>query len=141
VNTILSNHCARWLALAAVTVVLSACGSDNTKPTASQSAANATAAVASQAAPTITTQPLSTAVSAGATATFTIAATGEALSYQWQRNGEPVPNATGASYTTPAASTTDSGVKYSVQVSNSEGKVVSQSATLSVADAAFSSSN
>ena len=37
--------------------------------------------------PTITTQPTASTVCQGATANFTVAATGSALTYQWQRNG------------------------------------------------------
>lgn len=136
-----STH--RWLVLATASVLcLSACGDAARSASAASPAATATvvaaAAATPHAAPTITVQPLSTAVTAGATATFMVSATGEALSYQWQRNGEAVPNATGPSYTTPAASTTDSGVKITVLVSNPDGKVTSQPATLTVSESGFS---
>ncbi len=42
-------------------------------------------------APTITTQPLSQSVTAGAAATFTVVAAGTApLSYQWSKNGATI---------------------------------------------------
>src|SRR6202008_1868460 len=60
--------------------------------------------------PTITAQPASQTVTAGQTATFTVVAAGTApLSYQWQKNGANVTGAAGASYTTPATTTADSG--------------------------------
>src|SRR4029077_7992215 len=59
-------------------------------------------------APTITAQPLSQSVTAGQTATFTVAATGTApLSYQWRKNGTAISGATSSSYTTPATTSSD----------------------------------
>jgi hypothetical protein len=84
-------------------------------------------------APAITTQPASQTVTAGQTATFSVAATGTApLSYQWQKNGANIAAATTASYTTPATTTTDSGSKFQVVISNSAGSVTSNAATLTV---------
>jgi hypothetical protein len=52
---------------------------------------------------TITTQPANVSVPVGATATFTVVATGTApLSYQWSRGGAAISGATTASYTTAA---------------------------------------
>jgi hypothetical protein len=82
-------------------------------------------------APTITTQPASQTVTAGQTATFSVVASGTApLSYQWQKNGATIAGATSASYTTPAATTSDSGSTFDVVVSNSAGTVTSNAATL-----------
>ena len=84
-------------------------------------------------APTITTQPASQTVAAGQTATFSVVATGTApLSYQWKKNGTAISGATGASYTTPATTTSDSGSSFTVVVSNSAGSVTSNAATLTV---------
>jgi hypothetical protein len=84
-------------------------------------------------APTVTTQPASVTVTAGQTATFTVAASGTApLTYQWQKNGAAISGATAASYTTPATVTTDSGSKFIVVVSNSAGNATSGAATLTV---------
>jgi hypothetical protein len=86
-----------------------------------------------QVAPSITTQPASQTVSAGQTATFTVAASGTApLSYQWQKNGSDISGATSSSYTTPATATSDNGATFRVMVSNSIGSVTSNSATLTV---------
>jgi hypothetical protein len=87
----------------------------------------------SSAAPAITTQPKSTSVNAGQTATFTVVATGTAtLNYQWSKNGTAVTGANSASYTTPAATPADSGSTFTVAVSNASGSVTSSSATLTV---------
>ncbi len=84
-------------------------------------------------APAITTQPASQTVSAGQTATFTVAATGTPpLSYQWQKNGASVSGATSSSYMTPAATTADNGAQFRVVLSNTAGSVTSGAATLTV---------
>jgi hypothetical protein len=88
-------------------------------------------------APTITQQPTSAAVVVGATATFTVSASGDApLAYQWQRGGAAIAGATTAGYTTPAAALADSGVVFTVVVSNGAGSVTSADATLSVSTTA-----
>jgi hypothetical protein len=88
-------------------------------------------------APSIATQPASTTVAAGQTATFSVSANGTApLSYQWQKNGANISGATSASYITTATTTSDSGAKFDVIVSNSAGSVTSSSATLTVNAAA-----
>ncbi|MFM2082515.1 MAG: hypothetical protein RL380_1206, partial [Verrucomicrobiota bacterium] len=71
----------------------------------------------------ISTNPVNQSVSQGATATFTVSATGSARTYQWEistDNGSsfnPISGATSASYTTPATTLTDSGSQYRVVVS------------------------
>jgi hypothetical protein len=84
-------------------------------------------------APSITTQPTSQTVTAGQTASFTVAATGTApLSYQWQKSGANIAGATTASYTTPVTTTGDSGATFAVVVTNTAGTVTSSAATLTV---------
>jgi hypothetical protein len=84
-------------------------------------------------APVITTQPANQTVSAGATATFSVVASGTApLSYQWYRASTAVSGATSASYTTPAATAADNGATFHVVVSNTGGSVTSATATLTV---------
>src|SRR5437660_5199406 len=92
-------------------------------------------------APSITTQPASQTVTAGQMATFSVVAGGGApLSYQWKKNGATISGATSASYTTPATVLADNGSQFAVVVSNSVGKVTSNSATLTVtADATATS--
>ena len=83
-------------------------------------------------APTITTQPQSLTITAGATATFAVVATGNpALTYQWRKDGVDISGATSASYSKMNAQTPDAGT-YTVYVSNSVGGIVSNPATLSV---------
>jgi hypothetical protein len=83
--------------------------------------------------PTITAQPQSQSVALGATATFSVVASGTApLSYQWYKNGTPIAAATSSSYTTPATVSGDNGSTFSVVVSNSSGSQTSNAATLTV---------
>ncbi len=97
------------------------------------SSAATLAVTASPAAPSITSQPVSQVVLAGATSTFSVTAVGTApLSYQWSRNGAAIAGATASSYTTPATTTSDNGATFAVVVTNSVGSVTSASATLTV---------
>jgi hypothetical protein len=83
--------------------------------------------------PVITSQPSSQTVTAGLTASFSVAVSGTApLSYQWRKNGVNISGATSSTYTTPAAATTDSGSAFSIVVSNSIGSAISGNATLTV---------
>jgi DNA-binding beta-propeller fold protein YncE len=67
----------------------------------------------------ISTQPMSQAVTLGGTATFTVVAGGSApLTYQWYKYGVAISGATAASYTTPATVASDSGSEFTVTVSN-----------------------
>jgi plastocyanin len=82
--------------------------------------------------PSITSQPKSQTVSAGANVTFNVTATGTApLSFQWQKNGTDVPGSTSASLTLNAVTASDAG-SYTVVVTNAAGSVTSDSATLTV---------
>jgi Abnormal spindle-like microcephaly-assoc'd, ASPM-SPD-2-Hydin/Immunoglobulin I-set domain len=84
-------------------------------------------------APTITTQPKSQTITAGQTTTFSVTASGTApMGYQWAKNGAAISGATGASYTTPATTSTDNGSQFVVTVSNSAGSAASAAATLTV---------
>jgi hypothetical protein len=82
--------------------------------------------------PQITAQPVSVAVNAGATASFSVTASGGALAYQWRKNGNNITNATSSSYTTPAAVSADNGALFSVVVTNTAGTVTSTNAVLTV---------
>jgi hypothetical protein len=109
-----------------------------TNSTGSATSSAATLTVnAAPVAPSITTQPASATVTAGQTATFTVAAGGTApLTYQWQKNGAAINGATATAYTTPATTTSDSGSKFLVVVTNSAGSATSIAATLTVNPAA-----
>ena len=112
----------------------------NSAGSATSGAATLTVSAAAVA-PSITLQPASQTVTAGQTATFSVAATGTApLNYQWQKNGANISGATSSTYTTPATTTGDSGNAYRVVVSNSAGSATSNAATLTVNAAAVAPS-
>ena len=109
--------------LAVALALLAACGGDSVE------------------APTITTQPAAQAVTAPATATFSVVATGDpAPTYQWEVSTDggasyaAIAGATGASYTTPATAVADDGRQYRVVVSNEGGSVTSAAALLTVTE-------
>jgi pectate lyase len=85
--------------------------------------------------PAITTQPASQSVTAGASALFSVTATGSAtLTYQWRKDGVNIGGATSATYSIPTTTTASAG-SYTVVVTNSVGAVTSSAATLTVAAA------
>src|SRR5947209_16609005 len=95
----------------------------NFRATVTSSAATLTVNAA-PVAPSITTQPASQTVTAGQTASFSVAATGTApLSYQWQKNSVAISGATSPSYSTPATTSPDNGALFTVGVSNSPRRV------------------
>ena len=82
--------------------------------------------------PNITTQPGSRTAIAGQTAIFTAAAMGSpSPTFQWSKNGESIPGATGFSLSLTNVQAIDAAV-YSVLASNSIGSVASAAATLTV---------
>jgi hypothetical protein len=110
------------------TVTLAGCAAYTTSGSGSNPKATA---------PSITSQPAPQTVTAGQSATFTVAASGTSpLSYQWQKNGANISGATATSYTTPATSSGDNGSMFDVVVSNTAGSVSSHQAALTVNAAA-----
>jgi glucose/arabinose dehydrogenase len=88
---------------------------------------------ASSTAPQITQQPVNQTVPVGATATFSVAATGTApLSYQWQKNNVNIAGATASSYQTPPTILADNNTTYRAVVTNAIGTATSNAATLGV---------
>jgi alpha-tubulin suppressor-like RCC1 family protein len=81
--------------------------------------------------PGISQQPQSRTVTVGGSASFSVAATGTNVSYQWKKNGANLVGATNASLNMTNLQATDAG-SYSVVVSNSAGSVTSSNATLTV---------
>jgi len=81
--------------------------------------------------PVITAQPVSRTVSAGASTTFSVTATGGVLSYQWYFNGAALSGATNADLTVSSAQTANVG-SYHVVVSNFYGSVTSSTVQLTV---------
>ena len=91
------------------------------------------------AAPAITTDPKDVTTEEGKTATFTVKATGDSITYQWQKQSGSIwndlPGETGTSLTVPA-SLENNGSVYRCQVTSSFGTVAaSQPAKLTVAAA------
>lgn len=90
--------------------------------------------------PSIGKQPQNASVKAGEQATFTVAATGTDLKYQWQINRNDgngfadIAGADRASYTTPAVDKICNGYKYQCVISNSAGSVTTNAATLTVTE-------
>lgn len=82
--------------------------------------------------PTISLQPISTAVVAGGITAFSVTVNGTPpLSYQWQKDGAAITGATASALTIGSAVTSDAG-NYAVRVTNSAGSVVSNAAVLTV---------
>ena len=82
-------------------------------------------------APAITTQPAGQSVFVSLPATFSVAATGSTLSYQWRKNGTAIAGANDPTYTITASSPSDA-ANYSVVVSNALGTATSTPAPLTV---------
>ncbi len=106
-------------------------GNPNPNVTASNPG-NASSRPPTVTAPTITTQPASRTVTAGANVTFTVAASGTApLSYQWQKDSVNLAGATSATLTLSSVTSANAG-SYRAVVSNSAGSATSAAATLTV---------
>ncbi|MDR0627616.1 MAG: hypothetical protein LBG11_10250, partial [Bifidobacteriaceae bacterium] len=88
--------------------------------------------------PTISTQPVDTAVDAGQTATFTVADTdGFGATYGWESSADgenwvAVPGAESATLTVTETTVAQSGIRYRAVVTNNAGSVASDPATLTV---------
>ncbi len=81
-------------------------------------------------APEIVFQPVSTSANVGATAGFTVTATGSTpLNYQWYLGANKINNATGSTYTNANVQPSDFG-DYSVVIANNFGSVTSKVVTL-----------
>ncbi|WP_247235664.1 T9SS type A sorting domain-containing protein [Telluribacter sp. SYSU D00476] len=78
----------------------------------------------------IQTQPTAQEKCAGEAVTFSVAAQGDGLTYQWRRNGSNIAGATASSYTLPNAALPDAGT-YDVVITGSCNEVTSNTATLS----------
>jgi hypothetical protein len=72
-------------------------------------------------------------VNVGQTAVWDAAVNGLApLKFQWLRNGQPIPGATGSRYTLVNAALTDQGAEFSVQVDSLGQSVTSNPVRLTV---------
>lgn len=98
-------------------------------------------------APLITKQPQPVSVKVGETATFTVEAAGEGLSYQWMvdKKGNQgfvdIAGATSESYTLNAISKEYNGYRYQCMVSNPSGHYMSDCVTLTVTEDAAPTPN
>ncbi len=82
-------------------------------------------------APTISTHPAVRTVTEGNSVSFSVVASGTALSYQWLKDGAVISGATGSTLNFTSAKLTDA-ASYSVRVSNTAATVTSNSAKLTV---------
>jgi hypothetical protein len=82
--------------------------------------------------PVITIQPTNQSVMLSNSVTFSVIATGDLLTYQWQKSGAPIKGATNNSYTITNATYSLNAFSYNVIVTNYLKTITSSSATLSV---------
>ncbi|MFO0879518.1 MAG: PQQ-dependent sugar dehydrogenase [Gemmataceae bacterium] len=89
--------------------------------------------------PIINTSPASQTITVGRPVSFTVAASGDNLRYQWQRadaatptRWAPISGATAATFSLPRTALTDNGDRFRVIVGNRGGSVASAVATLTV---------
>jgi hypothetical protein len=82
--------------------------------------------------PNIFVDPKNKTVSAGASATFDVSASGMALQYQWQKNNQNISGAISSEYTTPPVTISDNGSRFRCVVSNIAGSDTSNNAVLTV---------
>ena len=85
--------------------------------------------------PAVSRPPASRTFANGSTLTLDATASGEQLSYQWNRDGSPIPGATSRVLTIANAQSAHAG-SYTVTVTNSGGSVTSAAATVAVTDSA-----
>ena len=84
--------------------------------------------------PEILTQPADQFSAPGESATFAVVADGTMpLNYQWRRGGTEIPGATSSEYTIDPVSEADAG-EYDVVITNTDGTLTSDTATLTVLD-------
>jgi len=81
--------------------------------------------------PTFTTQPSNQSAFVGGSVTFTAAATGGSVTYQWRKNGANISGATSSKLTLDNLSAPDAG-NYTVVATNADGTASSAVATLTV---------
>jgi ELWxxDGT repeat protein len=88
-------------------------------------------AVSSIANTAINTHPVTQTITTGSAVTFSVAAVGTNLTYQWQKNSVDIGGATSPSYNIPSTAATDAG-QYRCAVTGTCGTINSNQATLTV---------
>jgi NHL repeat len=84
-------------------------------------------------APTMTSAPQSQTLTAGATASFSATASGTTpLTYQWNKNGVPIPDGIDSTFYDLDVALADDGAQFTLTVTNIAGSVTSNLATLNV---------
>ncbi len=106
-------------------IVTGSCGADTSQ----------TVTVTVNPASTITTDPVSQSACTGSSVTFTTAATGTNIAYQWRKNGVNIPSASTSSYTIATVTGADAG-SYDVLVGGSCGTDTSAVASLTIVSSA-----
>jgi len=86
-------------------------------------------------APVFTLQPFDKVVAPGGTFALATSAIGSGLSYQWYLNGSPLAGETGSILLRNTANSGDAG-NYTVRISNSDGSITSNPATVSLSPTA-----
>lgn len=81
--------------------------------------------------PSVLSGPTNRTVAAGTPVTFSVAATGDVLQFQWQHAGADIPDATNATWFLASAQASDTG-EFAVVVSNAVGSIISAPAVLTV---------
>ncbi|MEH0164422.1 hypothetical protein [Roseateles microcysteis] len=118
----------RFLFLALLALGLAACGGGGSSGSGTTSPPPALLV-----APSIATAPQDASVADGATASFSVVASGTGpFTYQWQLNGSNLAGATQASYTTAALTAADVGNKYQVIVAGPGGSITSAAASVNI---------
>ncbi|MEQ9402859.1 MAG: FG-GAP-like repeat-containing protein [Cyclobacteriaceae bacterium] len=83
--------------------------------------------------PTIDSQPVSQSVDKGESVTFSVTASGQNLTYQWQKDGNDISNATNPEYTITTSDKQDEGI-FRCSISNACGTLITDDVTLLVCD-------
>jgi hypothetical protein len=81
--------------------------------------------------PVISQDPVGENAPTGGTVVLRVQATGDNLTYQWLKNGQPIVGETGSTLTLDNLQESDAG-RYTVAVQNAAGRVVSRSAVVDV---------
>ncbi len=88
--------------------------------------------------PAIVKSPTSQTIATGGTVAFTASASGQSVTYQWRRNGQPISGATQPTLLLKDVTPAQAG-NYSLVATNSSGSVESSAAVLTVVPASQSS--